>query len=133
MLKLYAKPARSDAGDRHEPRPRPPRDDIQCSATLCAGNAFHRCILIDVSRHGCKILVPHQHVPGERVQIALEAYHSLGATIRWYKDGRAGVQFANQLSEFQLVAWKNAVLSARERDLERKQGRKNFWGEAVRA
>jgi hypothetical protein len=132
MLKSYARPTKPEGQGQREPRPRPPRDDIACSATLCASNAFHRCWLIDVSRHGCKIHVAQQRMPGERVQIALEAFHSLGATVRWFKDGRAGVQFANQLSEGQLKRWKEAVLAARDRDHGFAR-RKNFWGESVSA
>ena len=137
MLRLFPKstsraaPVLSEPRREHGPRPRPPRDDIVCSATLCAGGAFHRVQLIDVSKHGCKFFVEQERWVGERVQIALENYHSLGATVRWYKDGRAGIQFAHQLSESQLVTWKNAVAAGRARAKDR-LNRRNFWGEPVR-
>ena len=102
-------------------RPRPPRDDMECSATLCAGNAFHRVHLCDVSRNGCKIFLPDARHRGERVQIALEAYHSLGGTI----------QFARPLTDAQLVTWKNAVKQARARVAAARKPRRNFWGEPV--
>ena len=112
-------------------RPRPPRDDMECSATLCAGNAFHRVHLCDVSRNGCKIFLTDARHRGERVQIALEAYHSLGGTIRWHRDGKAGIQFARPLTDAQLVTWKNAVKQARARVAAARKPRRNFWGEPV--
>jgi hypothetical protein len=135
MLKIFRKeatsrPAAIDDGPRSL-RPRPPRDDIECSATLCAANAFHRVHLCDVSKHGCKIFIDEPRYAGERVQIALQAYHSLGGTIRWYRDGKAGLQFARQLTEMELVTWKNAVRQARSRAVEAKRPRRNFWGEPV--
>jgi hypothetical protein len=137
MLRLFPKttnpsgPGGSAPRGQQPKRPRPPRDDIECSATLCAGGAFHRVQLIDVSKHGCKFFVDEERWVGERVQIALESYHSLGAIVRWYKDGKAGIQFAHQLTESQLVTWKNAVAAARARAKAR-QNRRNFWGEPVR-
>lgn len=138
MLRLFPKTTPPTVPVAEEPeahrqrvrKPRPPRDDIECSATLCAGGAFHRVRLIDVSKHGCKFLVDQPRWVGERVQIALEAYHSLGGVIRWYRDGRAGLQFARQLTDAQLVTWKNALTSARARAKARRV-RRNFWGEVV--
>jgi len=111
-------------------RPRPERDAIECTATLCAGNAFFRVSLVDVSRHGCKILVDQPQRSGQRVQIALEAYHSLGGTIRWYRDGRAGIQFARPMTDGALETWQNALFRTR-RPRQRAVRRRNFWGEWV--
>ena len=130
MLKLNQGPPSDEPGGRVQ-RPRPPRDDISCSATLRAGNAFHRVELCDVSKNGCKIFIALPRFAGERVQIALEAHQSLGATIRWYKDGKAGIQFARQLSEPELVTWKNALALARARAADARKPRRNFWGEPV--
>ena len=127
---IVEEPAPAAAPSVRVRRPRPPRDDIECSATLCAGGAFHRVQLIDVSKHGCKIFVDQTRWSGERIQIALEHYHSLGGVVRWWKDGRAGIQFARQLTDAQLVTWKNAVAIARARARTRKT-RRNFWGEEV--
>jgi hypothetical protein len=113
-------------------RPRPPRDDIECCATLCTGAAFLRVQLCDVSRNGCKILVQDPQRSGERVQIALEAYHSLGGTIRWFRKGKAGIQFNRPMSDADLATWTNALARARNRARNRPAVRKNFWGEPVR-
>jgi hypothetical protein len=135
MLKLFRKeattPPEAAEGAPRPLRPRPPRDDMHCSATLCAGNAFHRVHLCDVSRHGCKIFIEEPRYSGERVQIALEAYHSLGGTIRWCRDGKAGLQFARQLTDREMVTWKDAIRQARARAADAKRPRRNFWGEPV--
>lgn len=133
MLKLFRKDeSRPSPKAQHRVlKPRPPRDDIECSATLCAGNAFHRVHLADVSRNGCKIFIEEQRYAGERVQIALEAYHSLGGTVRWHRDGKAGLQFARPLTDAQLVTWKNAVKNARTRAALTRKPKLNFWGDPV--
>jgi hypothetical protein len=134
MLRLFRRedsPTTAATPQERVLRPRAPRDDMECSATLCAGNAFHRVHLCDVSKHGCKIFIDEPRYAGERVQIALEAYHSLGGTIRWHRDGKAGIQFVRQLTDMELVTWKNAIRQARARAAVGRKPRLNFWGELV--
>ena len=128
MLRLFSKP-KPEPG----PRPRAARDEIACSATLCDGKKFHRVKLCDVSKSGCKVRLPTPIQAGERVQIALEAYHSLGGTIRWCREGMAGIQFARPMSEAALLTWRNAIAAARPQQGEFAPPglRKNFLGEWV--
>ena len=125
VLKIFSKP--EPAG----PRPRAPRDDFECSATICDGQSFHRVRLCDVSSSGCKIALLQPLVPGERVQIALQAYHSLGGTIRWCRDGMAGIQFSRPLNDSALQTWKSAVSKARTEPPQGPKRRRNFLGEAI--
>jgi hypothetical protein len=105
---------------------------LECSATLCTGQAFHRVRLIDVSKSGCKITVPHALEAGKSVQIALEAYHSLGATVRWCREGSAGLQFSRPLGDTALVLWKKAVVEARAQPaMPADKRRRNFLGELI--
>jgi hypothetical protein len=129
MLKFF----RRQAIEEPQPlaAPRAPRHEVECSATLCADNAFHRARLCDVSRSGCKVRVAQPRRAGERVQIALEAHQSLGGTIRWYREGKAGIQFARPLSDTQLAMWKKALAVSREREANGPHWRRNFWGELV--
>jgi hypothetical protein len=126
MLKFFSKAA-APAG----PKPRAPRDEFECSATVCAGGAFHRARLCDVSASGCKIALAHPLPPGERIQIALEAYHSLGGTVRWCREGMAGIQFGRPLSDAVLLTWKDAVAKARNAPPPAPKRRRNFLGEAI--
>jgi hypothetical protein len=125
VLKLFAKPA--PAG----PRPRASRDEFDCSATICTGQAFHRVRLADVSSSGCKVCLAAPLSPGERVQVALEAYHSLGGTVRWCRNGMAGIQFSRPLSDSALVTWKGAVSTARKAVRDGRKPRRNFLGEVI--
>ena len=127
MMKLFGKPSPPPG-----PKPRAPRDVLQCSATLCTGEAFHRVRLIDVSKSGCKITVPHALESGKTVQIALEAYHSLAATIRWCREGTAGLQFSRPLGDTALVLWKKALSETRSQpSLPPDKRRRNFLGELI--
>ena len=130
MLKFFRKAVTEAPASAPGPAPRARREEIECSATLCAGNAFYRARLCDVSKTGCKIRVARPMLPGDKVQIALEAHQSLGGTIRWCRDGRAGIQFARQLGDFELLNWRAALADAREKEA---QGvaKPNFWGELV--
>lgn len=127
MLRLFSKP--TPAG----PRPRAKRDSIECSATVCAGNAFHRVKLCDVSKSGCKVAVTAPLPIGERVQIALEAFHSLGGTVRWCRNGMAGIEFARTLNDAALATWRDALEKARSAPPPpTSKFRRNFLGERIR-
>jgi len=128
MLKLFSKSTNA------ERRMCMPRDEIACSATLRAGNAFHRVHLSDVTRKGCKVVVDAPLKAGEAVQIALEAFHSLGGTIRWYQKGLAGIEFSRPLSDAAVLGWKQAMAKARteqQQQLQAAKQRRNFLGEQL--
>src|SRR4051812_33064092 len=130
MLKLFSKAKPPGSG----PRPRAPRDNIACSATLCAGNAFHRVQLCDVSSSGCKIIVSQPLVAGEKVQIALQSFHSLSGTVRWCREGSAGIQFARPLSDAGLAGWKHAIANGPDEPEVVDEGpkrKRNFLGERM--
>ena len=107
MLKFFSK------APPPGPKPRAPRDQFECTATIRAGEAYHSARICDVSASGCKIALEHPLAPGAQIQIALEAYHSLGAIVRWYRDGLAGIQFNAPLSDSILLTWKDAVSKER--------------------
>ena len=127
MLKMFSK-TKAPSG----PRPRAARDAIACTATVRAGNAFHRAQLQDVSQSGCKLALSQRLEPGENVQVALQAYHSLGGTIRWCRGGMVGVQFARPLSDTALATWKEALTERHAQEFGSGVRRRNFLGEYVR-
>ncbi|WP_167737514.1 PilZ domain-containing protein [Sphingomonas parva] len=126
MLKLFSK----TVGGR---RKRAPRDAIKCSATIRLQNAFLKAELHDVSASGCKVALEVPLEPGQFIQIALESYHSLGAQIRWYREGFAGIQFIRPLSDAALANWKRAVVNGSNKDVvvgaSGASTRRDFWGE----
>jgi hypothetical protein len=124
MLKFFSR----DGGQKK----RAPRDRIKCSATLRINDRFHRAELHDVSASGCKIALEEPQNPGQFVQIALENFHSLGGSVRWCRDGLAGIQFIRPLSDAALSKWKRAVVNStgKEEALPRHDGlRRDFWGD----
>jgi hypothetical protein len=127
MLKLFSK-SKAPSG----PLPRAERDAIACSATVRAGNAFHRGQIKDVSQSGCKLALAQPLKPGESVQVALQAFHSLAGTIRWCREGMVGIQFARPLSDTALAAWKKALTKSEDSESALAGWRKNFLGEYVR-
>ena len=128
MLKFFAK-AVGGGG----PRKRAPRDTIKCSATLLIDNMFHRAELLDVSSSGCKVALETPQEAGKFLQIALENYHSLGAQIRWCREGHAGIQFIRPLSDSALARWKRAVVNGATKDVvvgvAPSSKHRDFWGE----
>ena len=127
MLKLFS---RSGGGGGQ--RKRAPRDTIKCTATLLVDNMFHRAELHDVSSSGCKVALETPQESGKFIQIALENYHSLGAQIRWCREGYAGIQFIRPLSESALATWKRAVVNGAIKDVvgsPLSSKRRDFWGE----
>jgi hypothetical protein len=124
MLKLFSK----NGGKRK----RAPRDAIKCTATIRVENAFLRAQLHDVSASGCKVALEEPQEAGQFVQIALENYHSLGATVRWWREGFAGIQFIRPLSDAALSKWKRAVVNGTPKDvvgIKDADKRRDFWGE----
>ena len=116
-------------------RARPPRKEMSCSATLVADNRFYRAKLLNVSHRGCRVLMEGGTRPAaERVQIALEAFHSLGGAIRWFKDGEMGIEFTTPLSEHMFEKW-NAELERggpAQAVAARSHRWQDFWGDMRR-
>ena len=126
MLKLFSK---VPVG---KPK-RAPRDEMRCSATLCINNRFFRVQLRDVSASGCKVALEEEQRPGQTLQVALESFHSLGGTVRWWREGLAGIQFHHPLSDYALSRWKKAVVNGTPTDVSGPRDseiRRDFWGEA---
>jgi hypothetical protein len=71
---------------------------MSCSATIVANNLFYRASLLNISHEGCRARIGAPLRSGESVQIALEAFHSLSGSVRWYKEGQVGIRFTNRIS-----------------------------------
>ena len=130
MLKLFSK--RASAAPKHKERA--PRDAMRCSATICVEDGFHRAELSDISKSGCKVALDAPQPPGRTIQIALENFHSLSGTVRWYRDGVAGIQFSNPLSDAALAKWKHAIATGKPTDGDAPsgpRGRRDFWGDKL--
>ena len=52
--------------------------------------------VLDLSYDGCQIDVPKALFEGDAVQLSVEGRGEIHATVRWCKDGRAGLKFADE-------------------------------------
>jgi hypothetical protein len=119
----------NDSGADRAHRQRPRRDSVSCSATILTDERFFPCQLRDVSSGGCRIALSNPFPVGQPIRIALEEFHSLGGTVRWCRDGEAGIQFTNPIGDYTLRKWQMAL----ERSTARKDGNpgRDFWGRLI--
>jgi hypothetical protein len=83
-------PARNDGPDRRrERRPVALRGYI-----IPEGGVPHVVELVDLNYGGCGIRTPVPLVTGERVKLTVDQLGSIPAEVRWYKNGRAGIDFS---------------------------------------
>jgi hypothetical protein len=122
-----------EAGARKH-QPRPPRNAMSCSATIVADNRFYRASLLNVSHGGCRARVVGQFRPGQNVQIALEAFHSLSGTVRWTKDDELGIQFTRPISSPVLGKWQKELAKGGDPTplVPARRGLRDFWGDLRR-
>ena len=86
-------------------RPRLPRVEIDCLATLRAGASVYGVSTRDISQGGIKIETDEPLEEGQEVVLTLERFRSLHGTVRWYQDGICGIAF-NQVVPFrELMTW----------------------------
>jgi len=86
-------------------RPRLPRVEIDCLATLRIGASVYGVSTRDISQGGIKIETDEPLEEGREVVLTLEGFRPLHGTVRWYQDGVCGIAF-NQVIPFrELMAW----------------------------
>jgi hypothetical protein len=52
--------------------------------------------VLDLSYDGCQIAVPKAVFEGYAVQLSVEGRGAIHATVRWFRDGRAGLKFDDE-------------------------------------
>lgn len=72
-----------------------------------AGGVTHVIHLIDINYAGCGIQTPVELEAGEPVQLSVFGRGSLAAVVRWYSDGKAGLEF-EPLPPEKVIAERNA-------------------------
>lgn len=84
---------------------RPPRLDITCNAELSIDGILYRTLVRDISLGGLKVAISDWNCVGKDVAVTLESLRTVKGTIRWYKDGHAGIVFKRPLSFEELAEW----------------------------
>ncbi len=91
------------------PRPRMPRIEVDCFATVRDGGEIHRMRVHDVSQGGVKLESARILGTGSDLVVSLPGLDPQAAAVRWSDDGYLGVTFNRLLPLADLVDWLRAT------------------------
>jgi hypothetical protein len=90
---------------RHGFRPRPPRLEVQCKASLKIGKTYYNCDIHDISLGGMKVEPIEEYCLGKQVVVVVESLRPIKGEVRWFADRKAGVVFDKPLKFEELAEW----------------------------
>ena len=91
------------------PRPRMPRIEVDCFATVRDGGRIYRMRVHDVSQGGVKLESAVIVESGADLVVSLPGLDPQAAAVRWNEDGFLGVTFNRLLPLTELVNWLRAT------------------------
>ena len=90
---------------RHGFRPRPPRLDVRCKASLRLNGKYYNCDVTNISLGGMMIEPIEEYCLGEQVIVVVESLRPVRGEVRWFSDRKAGVVFERPLGFEELAEW----------------------------
>jgi hypothetical protein len=93
------------AGSLEGPKPRMPRVEIRCIASVRAGAHVYGLLACDVSQGGMKVRSDKQLAVGAEVVVTLPGLSPQHGVVRWHHSGCYGIAFNRLLALSELVAW----------------------------
>lgn len=90
---------------RHGFRPRPPRLEVGCSASVKLGKLYYKVEVHDISLGGMKVGPIDEYCIGAKVVVVVESLRPIKGEVRWYSDRRAGIVFDRELTFEELAEW----------------------------
>lgn len=90
---------------RHGFRPRPPRLEVSCGASVKLGKLYYKVEVHDMSLAGMKVGPIDEYCIGQKVVVVVESLRPIRGEVRWYSDRRAGIVFDQELSFEELAEW----------------------------
>ncbi|GAA4009099.1 PilZ domain-containing protein [Sphingomonas humi] len=90
---------------RHGFRPRPPRLEVGCSATVKIGKLYYKVDVHDISLGGMKVGPIDDYCIGAKVVVVVESLRPIKGEVRWYSERRAGIVFDRELGFEELAEW----------------------------
>ena len=90
---------------RHGFRPRPPRLDIPCKASVRVGKTYYTVDVHDISLGGIKVEPIEEYCVGKNVVVVVESLRPVKGEVRWYSERRAGIVFERPLEFEELAEW----------------------------
>ena len=91
------------------PRPRMPRIEVDCYATVRDGGEVHRMRVHDVSQGGVKLESARIIDQGADLVVSLPGLEPQPAAVRWSEEGYLGVTFNRLMPLAELVDWLRAT------------------------
>jgi hypothetical protein len=90
---------------RHGFRPRPPRLEVDCKASVRVGKTYYTVDVHDISLGGLKVEPIEEYCVGRDVIVVVESLRPIKGEVRWYSDRRAGIVFKKPLEFEELAEW----------------------------
>jgi hypothetical protein len=90
---------------RHGFRPRPPRLEIACKASVRVGKTYYTVDVRDISTGGMKVEPIAEYCVDKKVVVVVESLRPIKGEVRWYSDRRAGIVFDQALEFEELAEW----------------------------
>lgn len=90
---------------RHGFRPRPPRLEVDCKATLKLGKTYYTVDVHDISLGGLKVEPIDEYCLGKEVTVVVESLRPIKGEVRWFSDRKAGIVFDKPMKFEELAEW----------------------------
>jgi hypothetical protein len=90
---------------RHGFRPRPPRLEVSCKASIRVGKVYYTVDVHDISLGGMKVEPIEEYCVGKEVVVVVESLRPVKGQVRWFADRRAGIVFDKELEFQELAEW----------------------------
>ena len=90
---------------RHGFRPRPPRLEVDCKASVRVGKTYYTVDVHDISLGGLKVEPIEEYCVGRDVIVVVESLRPIKGEVRWYSDRRAGIVFKKPIEFEELAEW----------------------------
>lgn len=96
------------ASSAEGPRPRMPRVEIRCIASVRQGSQVYGMRAHDISQGGLKVESHRELAMGSDVVVTLPGMQTMQGVVRWKEGGTYGITFNRLLALSELVAWLQA-------------------------
>ena len=90
---------------RHGFRPRPPRLEVGCKASLRIGKTYYTVDVHDMSLGGMKVEPIEEYCLGKPVVVVVESLRPVKGEVRWFSDRKAGIVFDQPLGFEEMAEW----------------------------
>ena len=90
---------------RHGFRPRPPRLEIACKASVRVGKLYYSVDVHDILLGGMKVEPIEEYCVGKKVVVVVESLRPVKGEVRWYSERKAGIVFDKPLDFDELTEW----------------------------